>query len=178
MPVKFLCASSPNLLGCIVHAFIASGRLVDPLPFGDFFTLVINAGFFCWYDRRHPHCPPSLLSWFLCMFFSSFIFSLPSALPPPFPVYGFVILRPDISYINCTAAWSYNFVHFVNLSPHLLVINLLVEPLISYPTMAPKKNPDAASKASTATPYELLHFIIIRPHFWCLVLQPSQRSPP
>jgi hypothetical protein len=90
--------------------------------------------------------------------FSSFIFSLPSALPPPFHMYGFVILRPDTSYINCTVAWLYNFVHFVNLSPRLLVISLLVEPLISYPTMAPKKNLDAASKASTATPYELLHF--------------------
>jgi len=121
MPVKFLCSSSPNLLGHIVHTFIASRCLVDPLPFWDLLSIVINAGFFCWCDRRYPCCPCSLLLWLLRMIFF-FIFLLPSALPHPIHMYSFEMLWPDTSYINRTTAWLYNCVHFVNLYPLLLDI--------------------------------------------------------
>lgn len=109
---------------------------------------------------------------FFTLFF--FIFSLPSALPYPICMYSFEMLRPDTSYTNCTMPWLYNCVHFVNLYPLLLDINLLFEPLINYPTMAPKKNPDAASQASTATPYKLLHYYYHR----AMLLMPGVSAVP
>jgi len=95
----------------------------------------------------------SFCDFFAWFFF--FIFLLPSALPHPIHMYSFEMLWPDTSYIivprlGCTTAstlWT--------CIPFFLIS---FEPLINYPTMAPKKNPVAASKASTATLYELLHY--------------------
>lgn len=129
MPVNFFWSSSPNLLGHLVHTFIASHCPVDPLPFGYLLSLIINAGFFCRCDRRHPRCPHSLLSWFLHMFF--FHFSLPSALPHPSacnasarhfiykPYHGLVIqLRPLCELVSPSSWYQFTFWTFDQLSYH------------------------------------------------------------